>query len=375
MSWVEKLKEYGVTEEEFEKFCEKYPDFKSNRELMAKLYLTVVKGIKVAAPIAGEFTPISQLQVGVVSRIHAVVLQHVRKNIYTGCPRCFKKLEVAPNTTVDCPRCGPVKAQPLEWNIVLAGDESGEILLTIPPRIGQAPRPGEIIDVEGMLTEEDEFFVYRYAISTSRVKVEEKPKVEVKPEVEVKPPEVATTVTAPSPAAITATAPTIVEKPAEVKVEEKKEEVKKEAEAKCPVCGKTFKNLPALKIHVRFAHKKSLEDIEAEKKVKKLEEVVKPEVKKEEVKPETALAPQPAEVKPPEVKPEAPKPEVKAEVKVEAKPSLPDEAVKLARVAATINKPLEEFKAFITSKFPGINIDELLKVAGVKVEEGVMKKL
>jgi predicted transcriptional regulator len=68
--------------------------------------------------------------------------------------------------------------------------------------------------------------------------------------------------------------------------------------------------------------------------------------------------------------------EVKAEAKpTEVKPTLPDEAVKYAHAAAVINKPFEEFKTWITGKFPSIDIDELLKAANAKVEGGVMKKV
>lgn len=349
MSWVEKLKEYGVSDEEFNKFCEKYPEFKSNRELMAKLYLVTVKGVKVAEPrITGEFTKVAELSVNVPSRIRVVAIQQVDKRSYVGCPKCLKKLQAAPNTTVECPRDGLVKAQVLEWNLVLAGDDTGEIMLSIPPSVGKVPNNGEVIAVEGVLTELDEFIVWRYSTA----------------EAAVKPPII--TVTAAPPVPVTAPTPT----PTAAPTAAPPTAPVKAAEFKCPICGKSFKNTMALKIHTKTIHKMSLEEAEKAKAAKPAEKPVE----------------KPAEVKPPETTVTAPTPaattvttpttvEKPAEVKVEAKPTLPEEAVKLARVAATINKPFEEFKAFITGKFPGINIDELLKVAGVKVEEGVMKKL
>lgn len=327
MSWVEKLKEYGVTEEEFNKFCEKYPEFKNNRELMAKLYLVIVKGVRVAEPrITGEFTKVAELSVNVPSRIRVVAIQQVDKRSYVGCPKCLKKLQAAPNTTVECPRDGLVKAQVLEWNLVLAGDDTGEIMLSIPPSVGRVPSNGEVIAVEGVLTEQEEFIVWRYSTA------------EVKTEVTVSP-TVTATVTAPTPVATTATTTTPAAQ-----------------EFKCPECGKVFKNKLGLSIHMKTAHKKTAEAPKTEEEKKPEEKPTQPAV----------------EVKPIEVKPaEEAKP-------AETKPTVgtvPDEAVKLARVAATINKPYEEFKAFITGKFPGIDVDGLLKVAGVKVEGGVLKKL
>jgi hypothetical protein len=311
MSWVEKLKQYGVDEAEFNKFCGNYPQFASNRELMAKLYLSVVKGVRVAEPrVTGEFTSISELSVGEVSRIQVAVVQQVEKRAYVGCPKCMRKLQAAPNTTVECQRDGIVRAQLLEWNLVLAGDSTGEIMLSIPPSVGRVPNVGEVIAVEGVLTEQEEFLVYRFSAVETKT-VEEK--VETK------------AVAVPSPA---------VEQPA-VEV----------TEYKCKVCGKTFKNTQALKIHEKLAHKETAKSVEATKPVET----------------ETKV----------EAKPE-PVPTV-AEAKTTT--SIPEEAVKLARVAAVINKPLEEFKAYILGKYPGINIDELLKTAGCVVEGEVLKKV
>jgi hypothetical protein len=333
MSWIEKLKQYNVDEEKFNSFCSKYGEFATNRELMAKLYFAKELNMRVAEPkIVGEFKKVTELVVRELSRIKVVVVQKVEERSYVGCPKCLRKLEAAPNTTVECVRDGVVKAQMLTWNLVLAGDSSGEIMLTIPPSIGRVPNVGEVIAAEGSLSEQGEFFVYRYNVvpaepievvaATQTVTVPPTSTPAIVPTV------TATTVTVPTPAP----APTVT--------------IAVPTEGKCPICGREFKSKQALGVHIKLAHKKV-----------------------------------PAEAKPTEVKPvEAPKPAVEtkpevAEVKPEeVKPSLPDEAVKLTRVAATINKPVEDFKASILSKFPGINIDELFKAAGVIVEGGVMKR-
>jgi uncharacterized C2H2 Zn-finger protein len=325
MVWYEKLKEFGVSEEEFQRFCERYPTFKDNKELMAKLYLAVAKGIKVAEPkIVGEFTNVADLMVGVVSRIKVVVVQQVDKRTYVGCPKCNRKLQAAVNTTVECPKCGVVKAQSLVWTEILAGDNTGEVILTIPPSVGRVPNEGEIIAVEGVLTENEEFLVYRYASA-----IQDKQQIQV---VQIQP-------QATIPQTITQVTPQQEAKP----------------EFKCSICGKVFKNEPALKAHITRMHKE--EDTKQVKLESKEEEV-----KQEEVKPVQET--KPPEAKPPEAKP----PEPSSESTIET-------AMKLARVAATIQKPYEEFKAYLESKFPGINVDEVIAKAGVKVEDGKLKKI
>jgi hypothetical protein len=73
---------------------------------------------------------------------------------------------------------------------------------------------------------------------------------------------------------------------------------------------------------------------------------------------------------------EAPKPEAKPEVKAGAPPAeeagFPKEAVRLARVAGEIRRPYEDFKQYISSRFPGIDVDGLIGAAGLKVEGGVL---
>jgi len=329
MVWYEKLKEFGVSEEEFQRFCEKYPNFKDNKELLAKLYLAVVKGIRVAEPkISGEFINVADLMVGVVSRIKVVVVQQVDKRTYVGCPKCNRKLQAAVNTTVECPKCGVVKAQSLTWTEMLAGDSTGEVILTFSPSIGRIPNEGEIIAVEGVLTENEEFLVYRYASA-----IQEKQQVQV---IQVQPQAITTT----EPQAIAPQSGSITPQVT--------------PEFKCSKCGKMFKNESALKAHITKMHK---EEDTKQVKLESKEEGVK----QEEVKPVQ-------ETKPPETKPETKPSEPSSESTIET-------AVKLARVAATIQKPYEEFKAYIESKFPGINADEVIAKAGVKVEDGKLKKI
>jgi hypothetical protein len=228
----------------------------------------------------------------------------------------MKKLQAAPNTTVECPRDGPVRAQVLEWNLVLAGDDTGEVMLTIPPSVGRVPSPGEVIAAEGTLTEQEEFIVWRY--STAEAKLPAAPAAAP-----------AVTPTAPTP---TAPAPA---PPAP-------------AEAKCPECDKVFKSAAALKAHMGLAHKKP------------------PAAAKPAEVPKPAPEAKPAEVAPPAAKPPEAKP---------AAVEFPEEAIRRARIAAIINKPYEEFKAYMQKEFPGIDVDALIKVVGVEVKDGKLVKV
>jgi len=297
--WVEKLTQYGVSQEEFDSFCKKYPQYASNKELMAKLYLATVKGVKVAQPkIVGEFKKTTELVVGEVSRIRVITVQEVDRRQYVGCPKCLRKLNAGPNTTVECDRCGVARAQVLEWVTVLAGDDAGEVILAFPPSVGNVPQTGSDIAVEGSLTEQGEFIVFRYST----------PVVE-----EAKPTEVTPTPAVAVPPPTPAPQPTF----------------------KCDVCGKTFKSDSALRIHKSMAHKdKAVEAVEA------------------------PATPTPAPTVGPAVE------------TVQPQPSVPEEVIKLAKAAAIIQKPYEEFKAFVEGKYPGVNIDEALKLAGCKVQDG-----
>lgn len=318
MVWLEKLKEYNVSDDVFNEFCSRYGEFGADKEKMAKLYCSTVLGIRVAeAPITGPITKIVDLRVNVSTNIKVYIIQLIEERQYVGCPRCLRGLQVAPNTDVVCERDGPVKAQLLTWSLFLAGDDTGEIMLTFSPRVPQTPKPGDVIVANGVLTEQQEFYVYRYNTvmpAPSQAPTPTPTQVAATPQV--------TTVT-----------------------------VAGEAVLKCPICGLQQKNEMGLKLHIKMGHKMKPEDVL--KKPAGVQPLTKP--------PETPKTTE-------EAKPEAKPVEV-------TKPGLPDEAVKYTRVAATINKPYEEFKAWITNKFPTINIDELLKAAGVKVEDGKLKKV
>jgi uncharacterized C2H2 Zn-finger protein len=315
--WLEKLKEYNVSDEDFEKFCKQYGEFATNRELMAKLYLVREKGVKVAEmPITGPITKVSELKVNTTSVIKVIIIQCVDTRQYVGCPRCYRAIQAAPNTDVVCERDGAVRAETLSWSNFLAGDDTGEIMLTFPPRIPQVPKVGDVIVAQGSLSEQYEFYVNRYNVVVA-----------------APPTQAAATTPAP---AVQPTAPTAA-------VEQ--------TVLKCPICGLQQKNETGLKLHIKMGHKVNPEDVL--KKPAGVQPITKP-----------SETPKPTEEAEPVEKPVG-----------ETKPAIPDEAVKYTRVASIINKPFEEFKAWIVNKFPTINIDELLKAAGAKVEDGKLKKV
>jgi uncharacterized C2H2 Zn-finger protein len=304
--WTEKLKEFNVSDEEFNKFCEKYPDYAKNKELLAKLYLATVKGVKVASrPITGEFKKVSDLVVGEISRLKVLVIQEADRRQYIGCPKCLRKLQASANSIVECSVDGAVKATVLEWISILAGDDTGEVVLDFPPSVGIIPKDGESIAVEGVLTEQLSFIVYRF---TTLKEVEEK---------------VTTPIPTPAPTPTPAEVPTSAE-----------------GVLTCPTCGKQFKSQQALKLHKRLAHKT-------------VEEKPKP--------PAPTPAPTPVQ---PAVQPTS----------TPTAPGIPDEAVRLTKVAGILQKSAEEFKGFIASKFPQVDFDTLLKTAECSVVNGKIIK-
>lgn len=362
MSWVEKLREYGVTIDEVKSWAaENYPEYSANIELMAKLYLAIKKGIRVAKPkIVGEFKKVSDLTVAEVSRIKVVVIQKVDLRRYAGCPKCYRKLNAAPDSVVDCPYCGTVKVAALAWSLFLAGDDTGEIILAFPPSVGDNPREGEVIAVEGVLSETEEFIVYRwspYSEASTPVKQPAKPSAPV-PVVEFKQP--------PSAAEIFAKAQSQVAQPTP-------EEAKPFT---CSSCGKTFKTYPVLMAHYKSAHPELYEAEKAKKAT------VKEPVKTPGVEPIEAYGES-------EVTVEEHAEEAKA-VALPAAPTPPppvspqeetgdlDDLVRFCRVAATLNKPYDDFKSFLFKRYPNITEEHIMRAleqAGAEVRDGkVVKK-
>ena len=227
-----------------------------------------------------------------------------------------------------------VKATVLTWRDLLLGDDTGELLVSFPPNFTDVPKVGEIVILEGMLSESGVMTCYRFNYEEERIAVVETRPMETQPKTPV-----------------VTQQPTTELQPVVPQPEPQPEILtpqKPEVNVKCPVCGRVFKNEMGLKVHMKLAHGEA--KAEEKKVVPVTPQQVTPILEQIPSAQTTTPPPQPAE----------------------AKPQLPEELIRLARIAGMINKPYEDFKKAILKDHPNIDVDELIRQAGCVVEGGVV---
>jgi len=145
------LKSYGFTlEQALEWGRQNYPRFASNQELILKLFLKS-KGIELPKPIRGQITPIAQLEAETWTNIQGIVIDIANTRTYYGCPECLKKVEEGV-----CPTHGK-KTTELTWTDIEVGDTTGNIIVTLSPRLPIPKEQTEVI-IRGFLDPESEVF-------------------------------------------------------------------------------------------------------------------------------------------------------------------------------------------------------------------------
>jgi len=166
------LQKHGITQQEVLEWAKQYyPEFTKNFPLVAKLYLKY-KGVQlpITPPIKGEVKQITELVLSEYANIRVVVIDKVAERVYMGCPQCFRKLdtdgEPAPGTPVICPYCNEsVNATKLAWRDYQVGDPSGEIIVSIPPRLSNIEiQPGMVLLLRGILQDDETFQVLQVNI-------------------------------------------------------------------------------------------------------------------------------------------------------------------------------------------------------------------
>lgn len=311
MNSIEELvKKNGFTMEEVQKYAqEKYPQFASNISLVAKLFL-IQKGINLSPPqrLKGNKVKINQLQPNENAIVDVVLVQEIETRSYIGCPICFKKLPVLGET--ECPKDGIVISENLQWRTFLTGDDTGEMIVTFAPTIKETLTIGSTITIRGAMSEKNGEFT-AFNVVTGNESVQEVPKQ------------------------IT---------PANVEG------------IKCPICGKIFRQETGLKVHMKLVHKqeyKGQEEIN-DTKVTKVPETTNTTTT---AGPSSGVAPT-ENTNPPHTNPPEPTPSQ------EIRP----EAVRLAKVYGLLKKPLKDFQDKLDKDFPNTPLDEVLKLASVKID-------
>jgi DNA-directed RNA polymerase subunit RPC12/RpoP len=320
---------------------DKYPDFINNKSLIAKLFLAS-KGISIVRQ-RREIKKIAELEVGQVATIRAALVAEIDRRSYIACPICYKRVQGVPGEEVECQKDGKVKAVTAWWILILAGDDSGEIILTFPPSITKSqsiPPMGHIILARGALNENNEFMIYSFEEANISQPVNQPISQPISQAVN-QPKE---------------------EPPFEAKVELVKQKLKEEAKGTegakfiCSICGKEFENGRKLAGH-RMQHSR-WEKAKEVKEVKETQAQIAPLISKPEPQKEQA------------------KEAVKEEITKVQMPQMPqltereEELRKYARMAAYAAKPYDEFVRFFQIRFPNEDPDEALALANCEVREG-----
>jgi len=163
MKAEELIKKYSLDKKKIESWGkEKYPLFQNNLRLITLAYLTQELGISIDAFELGferhlEVTPVKDLQKDVFSEIRVLIASKISDFEYLACPECNKKID----DSNSCPVHGKVKAEIATWRKYIAGDETGDVVLTFPPRLKEERVLGRVVVVRGTLRSGRDEFVCR----------------------------------------------------------------------------------------------------------------------------------------------------------------------------------------------------------------------
>jgi len=321
----ETLKENGFSEDDVRRWAqERYPEFVSNFELVAKLF-AIEKGIPFEVPRRSRpisVIKISEIKPDVPCAIKGVVVQKIEERTYIGCPKCYRKLQS--KGKVECEKDGVVDAVDLTWRSYLVGDDSGEIVVDAAPSVTSVLKTGDVRIFRGSMRANSYEFTAYEVFEPQQVKQSADTKQETEP------------------------------KPTEVKQStEPKQEVTAVQGFKCQTCGKEFKSNTALRTHIGLVHKESGKKSEPPKEEAKPKEETKTEQRAvEEAKTEQAK-PEPIKTEPPKVN---------------------DEIITKLKVWAMLKRDYNTVKAQAESM--GVDeqtLNSLMESLGIKVVDGVLR--
>lgn len=158
------IKEYGLDEMEVRQWGAKhYPQF-TNLNILAQLYLKQVKKVEIdprMLSVTGKKVSVADLKAGEWCVVEVQVGVKTRQNAYRGCPKCWKSVREGGV----CPDCG-VETVVMTWDDYVAGDNTGEIIVSLPPRLTMkgVDLEGTTIRARGVLRDSGEFMINAYQI-------------------------------------------------------------------------------------------------------------------------------------------------------------------------------------------------------------------
>jgi len=159
-------KRYGVTEKDILEWADRTPavkQVKANKDLIAKAYVKFALGKSLYARSVSELTE------GVPAELTLLVVDQIRKRNYRGCPVCYSKVDGDL-----CSRHGRVVAELYSWVTYLAGDDTGEIPLTVTPRLEEVgDLSGKIVRCTGQLNDRGELVASEIEVLSSVEKLAE----------------------------------------------------------------------------------------------------------------------------------------------------------------------------------------------------------
>lgn len=166
MTDVEKLlKRYSLSKKVVKKWAaKKFPKYKDNLRMMISMYLQETEGLKLdpfelGMVTAKEHVPVSDLEYNVFSQIVVLVASKISEFEYNACSECNKKV----GDDNECETHGEVSTNLVAWKKYIAGDETGDLIFTLPPTTTYG---GEMVNLEfraeGSLREDRGEFLVRH---------------------------------------------------------------------------------------------------------------------------------------------------------------------------------------------------------------------
>ena len=164
LDWKRLLEQHGFTEAQVRQWAgRKYPMFANNIVLMTYLFLRE-HGVEIRPRVVGVYQPkkVSELEIGDRAELQLLVAAKIGEVRYFGCPECYTKVEDR-DGRFWCSKCSSY-VEPVEYSFkrYIAGDETGTVIVVIPPYVSGELEAGKMYRVRGRMQDNTEFLIREY---------------------------------------------------------------------------------------------------------------------------------------------------------------------------------------------------------------------